>query len=420
MALSSKLGSTAQPGTNTTVQVTGLGFQPEVILFFWNLATADGGHADSAVGIGVWCRNGGTPTQHACWHVADDANTDTAGNNRGTASDCILRTSAAGTVLGLADVSASDSDSFTLNYTSVDGTAYVTNYIALGGDIRGKSGAEAKPTTTGNEVITGATDGSTTPTALLIITGGDDMLALNTNYSARASIGLGWGTSATSRGGSWWGQRSGRTTGDGVVYQRTAIIAASTSNGVLGEADLVTLDSDGFTLNWTTVSTRASYYFWIALWGTGISVNVGAFNSDTDLGAQAVSGVGFQPEVLLMQSFGKAAAATVQTENRYALGAARSTTERAVIWAGGDWAAATTDESSLLDRDKVMLFATMGGASPTKDAEADLTSFDADGFTLDWTDASPGAYQMLYCAIRGATGGGGGGATHPGRFDGWW
>lgn len=404
MALSSKIGSTLQRATNGTTQVSGLGFQPEVILFFWHLATADGGVADAATGIGVWCRNSGSPTQHACWMVSDDANTDSAGNNRGTASDCVLITGPTGTVLGLADVSASDSDSFTLNWSSVDGTQRVVNYVALGGDIRAKSGAQAKPTVTGNQGITGV---GAQPTALLIITGGDNMTALDANDSVRASIGLGWGTSSSARGGSWWGQRSARTTGDGQSVQRTNLIAVSMSNLIIGTADLVSLDADGFTLNWTLVSARASYYFWVALWGTDIQVSLGAVNSDTDLGAQAVSGVGFQPEVLLLQSFARAASTVEQADQRYSLGAAKSATERAVIWAGGDNGAATTNESSYLDRDKVMVFATEGGASPTVTAEADLQSFDADGFTLDWTDASPGAFEMLYFAMRGAAGGGG-------------
>jgi hypothetical protein len=49
------------------------------------------------------------------------------------------------------------------------------------------------------------------------------------------------------------------------------------------------------------------------------------------------------------------------------------------------------------------LFATPGGAgAPTLDAEADFTSFDSDGFTWNWTDASPGVYFITYFVMKGA------------------
>lgn len=401
MGLSTAVGTVTQPASNTTVAET-IGFQPEVILFFWNLATADGGHADAATGVGVWCRNGGSPTQHASFAVADDSNTDSLLNDRVTASDCIVITSPAPTVLGLADVSASDSTSFTLNWTSVDGTQRIVHYLALGGDVRGISGARTRPTTTGNQATTGA---GAQPTALLTITPGDRATALDTNSSLGCGICVGWGTSSTARGVAGWGGRSGRTTGDGNAYQRTALVAASLSNVIAAEADLVSLDADGFTLNWTTVNARAGYFVWIALWGTSISCAVGSFTTDTDSGAQSITGVGFQPQALLVQSFQKAASATVQTGNDYSFGAAASSTARGAIWAGGANGSATTNESSIFDTDKLIEYADEGNGSPTKTGEADLTSFDADGFTLDWTDASPGAYQALYFAIRGASGG---------------
>lgn len=400
MSLSKAIGSTLQPTTNTTVQITGIGFPPEVIFFFFNLCTADGGVADSSTGIGIWCRNGGSPTQHSCWIASDDNNTDTVVNNRMTASDCVIITNPAGGILGFADVSATDSDSFTLNWTSVDGTQRVINYMALGGDIRGKSGAQAKPTAAGNQAITGA---GAQPTCLLLITGGDDVIALDTNYAPRSGLCLGWATSATARGLSAWGERNARPVGDGCVYQRTTFIGAAMTNFVAGLADLVSLDADGATLNWSIVSVRASYYIWVALWGTDVSFKVGSFTSDTDLGAQVVTGVGFPPEAMIYVSNGKVASNFEQyDDHRYSVGAAISSAARACIWDGGDNGSVTTNESSLLDRDKVMEFAVEGGDSPTKTAEADLTSFDSDGFTWDWTDASPVAAQILYLAIKGA------------------
>jgi hypothetical protein len=40
--------------------------------------------------------------------------------------------------------------------------------------------------------------------------------------------------------------------------------------------------------------------------------------------------------------------------------------------------------------------------TPTKDAEASLSSFDSDGFTLDWTTADASPRVFWYLAIAGA------------------
>jgi hypothetical protein len=42
---------------------------------------------------------------------------------------------------------------------------------------------------------------------------------------------------------------------------------------------------------------------------------------------------------------------------------------------------------------------TEAGASPTVDAEADLDSFDADGFTLDWVAADATARELFVLAL---------------------
>lgn len=124
-----KLGTETQPTSATTKQTTGLGLTPDALFLFGGLlASSTSPQNESNLSIGAW-----DGTNHRGYSVSDqDAQNFT--NNARTASTtkAILKINGSGTTISEADVSASGSDSFTLNWTTADATAREFFYIAMG------------------------------------------------------------------------------------------------------------------------------------------------------------------------------------------------------------------------------------------------------------------------------------------------
>jgi hypothetical protein len=404
VALSVAVSTTTQPATSlTTSTITGLSFAPKVLVLAWNGRTADGGGDDCSTGHGFAANTPTTgTTQVAIWNTSDDGVTTSVVNGRVTGTNCVVITSPTGTVLGSAVVTSWNSDGVTFFWANCDGTQRLINVLCLGGDVVGKAGATAKATALGTQTVTVA---DLIPTALLAVTAGDHATALDTNYVNSCSLVLG-ATDGTGQWATGWSERNGRADGDGLSYMRLDQLLATfdAGDGVMSEAAFSSFDGTSggrFTVNWGAASARASYFIWLALAGTGVSFKAGNFQAETDAGSQAVTGVGFQGQAGVFASI--ADTSNFVLNAKYSLGLAASSSQRAALWAGGAFGAATLDESQYLKRDKVLLFATPGGAgAPTLDAEADFTSFDSDGFTWNWTDASPGVYFITYFVMKGA------------------
>src|SRR6267142_2819556 len=66
------------------------------------------------------------------------------------------------------------------------------------------------------------------------------------------------------------------------------------------EADFVSMDADGFTINILTTDGTQSWISYLAIGGTDLTnVKTGQFVQNTGTGDQAITGVGFQPDCLL-------------------------------------------------------------------------------------------------------------------------
>lgn len=84
----------------------------------------------------------------------------------------------------------------------------------------------------------------------------------------------------------------------GVLQKRT-----SSGSTVVCAADLVSMDADGFTLNWTTTDGTARYVEYMALGGDALTnVAITQWTSPTSTGSQDITTVGFQPDTLLFSS----------------------------------------------------------------------------------------------------------------------
>lgn len=397
MALSSYVGSFAQPGSTGNQAVTGVGFQPTLVLFWMTGATADGTAANVQLGMGAAVSSS---DRRYFSHYSADAITPSVGgtgnrSDNANAIGCVSASAGTVTILAAADFVSMDSGGFTVNWTTVDATARIINYLALGGAslTNVKTGQLTNPTATGTQATTGV---GFQPDVLLFF-------ALGANTTTPVTVGsdlhglIGFADSAGNVGSLSPFPSRANTTSNDKVYQRTAscVTMLNTAGAVVREASLTSMDSDGFTLNWSSTNSIQVYCFYVAL--KGISIKVGSFNQATSNGNQSVSNLGFAPSALMLESFDNAAATTVQTDYKLSLGITDGT-RRASIWQGGLAGQTTTREKQDLDRANLLKMFTPA-SSPTTLTVADIATLDSDGFTINNTTTDATARQILYFAV---------------------
>jgi hypothetical protein len=389
-----KTGTINTPTTATSsFGVTGLGFQPKAIIFF-----AGGSSSDDSVGVFYDPQisfTDGTNQIIASGVIVNGATP--SGSTVGTTFDntkvwSLLSTGPA--TVGTANIVSFDVDGFTLNFTQAT-TARKLNYIALGGtDITNvKAGTFTGPAdnVTGNLSTTGV---GFKPD--LVLFNWTNRGPASTTPLFLLSVGLG-ATDGTGQFCSYVGANASSP----IVtarYQRIdkCIGCADTSATTLqNQAGIVSLDSGGWTLNYDTNSSQITGGY-LAI--KGIKAKVGSFTSNTSTGSQAVTGAGFQPKGLLLTSTDDVASTTIDIECCNTYGAADSSTSRRTCCCDEPNALATTNSSQY--NSQTGIFAANSSAT-TLNAKADLTSFDANGFTLNWgtNDGVKGAMQICYVAM---------------------
>ncbi len=388
MALSTFVGSFTVPNATGNQSKTGVGFQPKLVFFWGDGYTADG------VLSGVGARASNAPH----WGIGISSSSRVAvteGDDGATGNPCLSDATkcirrifgATPTTTFAADFVSLDSDGFTLNWTTANATAYVVNYLALGGaDLTNASLISfTSGTSTGNHAYTGV---GFAPDAIVLL--GADSSASNN------STNFGLGRTSSERGTS--SQGANATTGGRI--QRTNKVYTNVDGGssVRCEADLVTLDSDGFTLNWTTVNANTHTIYALCL--KGGSYHVGSFlQKSGGSGSASFTGVGFQPKALLNFSVGQTAGAALGSIQVITTSAVASTSQRASVeYSAGNFAVSALDRGNV-----VIMYA--DDTTPSLNAKADLTSFDSDGFTFNYTTSDATIRESIYLAIGNASAG---------------
>ena len=168
----------------------------------------------------------------------------------------------------------------------------------------------------------------------------------------------------------------------------------------LAEADLVTMDADGFTLNWTTADASARIVNYIAIGGSSVTnVQTGEETARTTTGTKATTGVGFQPDGMLYFFPSLITAATLEgaETHRSFIGWASSTTARGVT--GQRDITGAVEATRQQQTNGVIAFTNAADSA----AFADLQSFDTDGFTLNWTTVTGSANYFYWVALKGVS-----------------
>lgn len=251
-----------------------------------------------------------------------------------------------------------------------------------------KSGTFTSITGTGSQSITGV---GFQPKAVIIF----GAATFEDAYSANAlyTIGLTDGTSSFCTSAGCLNNTSGQT--DRRNVSGVFPYLTNGSVGVAVQSTITSLDSDGFTLNFSTNTSARDYHF-IAIAGTDVTnTKAGTFTSAGATGNKAVTGIGFKPDFIILTT-ATSGVSTAAAGAIFGVGFAASPTSRAAFSVSSN-TAATRRTWRYQRTNKCAVEAQF---STTVFAEADLVSFDSDGFTLNYsTDAGASVYG--YLAIKG-------------------
>lgn len=160
-----------------------------------------------------------------------------------------------------------------------------------------------------------------------------------------------------------------------------------------GQAQLVSMDSDGFTLNWTTVGVSTSVKIgYMAVGGDWIDdIAVGSFQVPTSGGTVAETGVGFQPDCLISLWNRDTALGSFDASQTYYGMSFATVDEQGVVW----------NSSSAYHALHMGEIGLGSGITGSQDWLATLQSFDSDGFTWALSDNPVAAVNAVYVAIKG-------------------
>lgn len=161
-----------------------------------------------------------------------------------------------------------------------------------------------------------------------------------------------------------------------------------------GNATVVSFDADGFTLNWASIgsssSNRLSY---VAFGGATLSAKAGIINPN-GTGNKSFTGVGFQPECLfLLHAHERTWNVEDASRVNLSFGVATSSSDQWSVDLVSFSGVNPSDDSSTLYTTRIDPW-----------ANGSLSSFDADGFTINWTNSGAGV-NMAYLALADSAAG---------------
>jgi len=387
-------------GAPASQAITGVGFQPRALILWTSGATSAGSWQDHIhFGYGYAARNAAGTVTTGSISLADQDAQETSNTGMRIAAKALTIGEYDGSaVLAECDMTSFDADGFTLSWTTNDANAYLIHYMALGGpdftDAYVKSWTFA--TSTGDQAVTGV---GFQPDYVLHIGATLAGALPQSGVSPRVFIG---GMDASAMFCLTFMDRDAQATTSCLTGGTTDRTIWALSTLGLGDykATYVSLDADGFTVNVDNAAPSATNV--LSLCCKGGSYNAAAFyTSATEPPVdQAITGVGFTPEGVLILANGISAASTTYASDiTLGVGAMDGTNQNAAH-ISSEYNAGTSNSAVYDSADKALLYDAAGDQIIS--VQAGYKSFDADGFTItiDTGGASSGQ-DIFYFAFAG-------------------
>lgn len=394
MAVTVKANQITGPGATGSFATTDPGFQPSMVLQWNGLQTATGATADAQFNLGF--ATGGAAEISAGYNSDDNVASSDVVRSINTTN--WLRTFTAGTTTAnvSADFTSMDASGFTQSFATLTTTSPLLDYLAVGGaDITGvKVGSFASNTGTGNQSVTGV---GFQPDIVFLF-GTLQTASGAANNQSQYSLGVmtptdQWSTATKAQNG-----QATMNTSRAFSNTKCFTMVSSTTNAVFQDMTYVSMDSDGFTFNITTAGGTAILIGYAAV--KGGRWKVGTDTQKTSTGTKATTGVGWQPTGLILASVCDTQTAGTADHSRFSFGATTGTSNNIATWNGDTDNVPDSICNTIMSNSKCIVLATEGtSATPTTNAEAALSSFDSDGFTLNWSTADATARVFGYVAV---------------------
>ena len=392
MAFESFAGNFSINTATGNQSIIGVGFLPKIVIFYGSFTTADGVAVDAMIPVGAALSSS---DRFAVMTTSEDGQgtTDTRGVVKTDKCLSLFEAGSSATIEYEADFVSLDVDGFTINVTTAPGVAYRIGYLALGGDTLTNVylGDYQMGTSTGNEVVTGV---GFEPDAIMLFANG--IASATTANTSDMNISIGYATSPTKQGTAAIFSQEWVGTSVTYRYQVSDKMLAGFSGGAFihYELDLVSFDADGFTYDLTNAPTSGRNFKYICLQGG--EYDVGVFNSQTSTGTFSISGLGFTPQAGVFTSVLGATSAIEELNNKLNIGLATGNAEQFTIGSTDEDNQSPSNSDNFSDDSRVYLNYDF---AQTKLGDISLTSWDADGFTLDQMDADPIANEVIYFVI---------------------
>lgn len=264
-----------------------------------------------------------------------------------------------------------------------------------------KSGQFTKTITTPAPVSQAVTGVGFQPKAIIFNLSGSNG---NDSFDNSHRMGFGIATASTSATICSSGQNAQATTSARHRHGAAGdcILIINLGGTIAAAAQLTSFDSDGFTLNWSDNNVTGFLINYIAIGGTDLTnAAVANWTMPTSTGNKAVTGVGFQPDLVLHFHSGIATTGNASLANgEIGLGAMGKN--------GNQWAnhflsldnVATTDTQRTQLTDQTLAATDNSLAHSMK---ASYVSMDSDGFTTNFTTAPATAGKVDSLCLKGGS-----------------
>jgi hypothetical protein len=378
---------------NATKVITGLGFTPKAIRFYWvglqsnSPTNGVSGAVNERRGVGFAV----SAASRRCVGTFAEDNNNAASNDGSVAADnsvCIT-VDGAGTVDGRLDINSFDTDGFTLIVDDVTPANITVFYEAWGGtDITAAVvGDIAEPAATGvqNYTVSGFTSDGLNQ--CVMFAGVQSVNALNTGQGQDSGLCVGFATSTSTTnnvvvvGNADDNSAAGDT--DGYCRQGEClaqiVIAGGNPNA---RAVLSAWGTDLFTLNWTNRATTNRRNIFLAIKGGSWQASSYTIAGNTLNSTTTVSDLPFLPLrgiSLIGRMTAQSTAGTSTAQDRISFGSGLSTTSRNSAGIIDNNAADPSEIGTIVQYDSVLSFPTAGGAIQSR---YDINAFNLNQFQI--------------------------------------
>jgi len=377
---------------NATKVVTGLGFTPKAIRFYWvglqsnSPTNAVSGAVNERRGVGFAV----SAASRRCVGTFAEDNNNAASNDGSVAADnsvCIT-VDGAGTVDGRLDISSFDANGFTLIVDDVTPANITVFYEVWGGtDITAAVvGDIAEPAATGTQNYTVSGFTSDGLNQCVMFAGVQSVNALNTGQGQDSGLCVGFATSTSTTNNvvvvGNADDNSGTSDTDGYCISGEClaqiVIAGGNPNA---RATLSAWGTDLFTLNWLARATTNRRNIFLAIKGgswqsSSYTIAGNTLNSTTTVSELPFNLKGIS---LIGRMTAQSTAGTSTAQDRISFGSGLSTTSRNSAGVLDNNGADPTEIGTILRYDSVLSFPTAAGAVQ---ATYDINAFNLNSFQI--------------------------------------